>query len=245
MNSTTSSWDEAIMLLSADWSHKYLPYIGVEIQANYESGVQHAARNATRAIIGSETSYYNIDFSETRIRKTNQLFLNEVRQKADLITTTHVTRMLELITAASDDEEVTASLVQGAAATLNSDEGSEFPFNPAITVNTTLASRAAWQQAQDWYANLLEESDLACWNSTTEWDEYLRSLTDLPAALASYLSGVADRLGLMPLYWGLLKRRADASELEKLKVWLREVAVYRAHPDRRLVFPAYLEMPQP
>jgi hypothetical protein len=233
-------WDKPIMLLSSDWAYDYLAYIGLEVLEQYQEGVRNAARIAVLDMIGQNESYYSVDFDEQRIKGTYQLFLGKMKRQVSVAMINHISRVLDSIVTASDDERATVNLIEDAIFALNSNS-IDYPSKPTVSTVTLFSSRTAWEQSHEWYERL-QEADLACWTSSTDWDVYLRSLTDLPSALADYLYEVGCRMGRLPLYWSLLKRAIEQVELDKLKIWLFEAARYKVPTDRNLVFPAYIEL---
>jgi hypothetical protein len=244
MTSTVSTepspdWDKPIMLLSADWAVRFLPFIGIELHSKHLEATQQAARTAVTDFMGKKENYYYIDFNAERIAGTHSLFYSRLERSVPAPVVAHVEQRLAAILAPDERETTTTWLVSDAAQRLAADGGS---LKPAVSPHITGVCRDCWNLSQEWFSGVLMDSDDACWTSATEWDKYLRSLTDLPSMLSDYLNVVVGSVGQLPLYWSLLKRRVDAAELDLLKTWFRNVAAHGAGQDLVLVFPAYMEM---
>jgi hypothetical protein len=243
MELVDQSWDKPVMLLSADWSYAYLPYIGFEVESAYEGGVKEAARFAVRQMIGSKESYYYVDFTPERLKQTRQTFLRELKRHAPVALAKSIEQTIGIIVSASEDQRATTNLLSDAVFFLTKGVGIDIPFKPTCGDVVLDVCRQSWREAQDWYSGLLEEADDACWTSAGEWDSYLRGLTDLPSVLADYLYGVACHSGKLPLFWSLVKRRVGPTDLRELNLWFREAAAFLAPEDRALAFPPYMDLP--
>jgi hypothetical protein len=216
-----------------------LPYIGIEVPQEHEEALKAAAREAVREMLGTKESYYYIDFNAARFDRTRQTFLLQMKNGLPSSVAQCVERAVTSIITVSKDEQATAVLIADALYSLANHGGADYPFLPAADAAALETCTCSWNDAQAWYDKLAEESDTACWTSPTEWDRYLRSLTDLPSALSDYLWSVSGYVGRVPLNWSLLQRRLPQRDYETIKAWIRGAVQFRAPVERTLVFPAY------
>jgi hypothetical protein len=237
--------DKLVMLMSADWSESFLPYLGIEVLPEHQPALRAAARTAVAHAIGREDSYFSIDFSAKRIAETRSTFFSEARRRVPVSLLNALSTRFDAVLAPSKDEEGTVAILLDAAWSLAKGESTLFPTRPAVSASTLQVAAASWRQCDEWYEKLFPEADQACWQSATEWDTYLRSLSDLPSFLADYLCATVQTLGRMPMYWNLLVRRVDPAELDRLKHWFVEAAGLHAQPGLTVRFPSYMQVSLP
>lgn len=235
--------DKLVMLVSADWSERFLPYLGIEIAKEHQAAFRSAARTAVKDLIAGKESYFYVDFTAARIANTRNTFLSEARRKVPASFVAAVDARFDAVLAPSKEEETTISILMDAAWSLAKGEVFLFPNRPRVSVETLRATAESWQLCEEWYGHLFPDADAACWESTTDWDGYLRTLSDLPSFLADYLCATVQIVGRLPLYWSLLTRQVEAADFRRLNVWFREAAALHAQPGLTLSFPSYMGVP--
>ena len=66
--------DNLVMLFSTDWFFEFIPLVFPRISNEAKDAIQSASRIAVRDFMGKIDVYWNISFSDERIRKTVSLF---------------------------------------------------------------------------------------------------------------------------------------------------------------------------
>ena len=107
--------DYLVMLLSADWAERFLPFLGIEIAAVHQAAFRSAARDAVKRMMSGKDNYFYVDFTPERIAGTRALLLAQSRRKAPSTLVAEVdARFTELLTP-SKDEAATINILGDAA----------------------------------------------------------------------------------------------------------------------------------
>jgi hypothetical protein len=209
--------DKLVMLLSADWFLPHWHTIGIFAEEEKKRCLQQGCREIVRQIMSGAKQYWDTDFAPERVRKTRSAF--DVLLKTCKVEEAAVNRISGLGSEAESpiDDGTRWLLVSMTEQLLDSSVTEGPPLDNAVKD----ALKNEWKQ---WKEPSEIDFKTLCLTSTTNWDQYLKSITpDLPAMLADYVVAIASQ-SKFEVLWGFINARLPAKQRHELLNWYRSVA---------------------
>lgn len=208
--------DKTVMLLSTDWFLPYWCLIGIESDKEKQC-FQNGCREIVLQLISDASDYYLVNFSAERLDRTRQS-LRGLSRRCKLVPAALIA-LEELLANRSDRDQLqkTAWLFRSLHEEILADREVE----PSTkTVLAHIRSKFA-------FADDLPLEQI-CLQSTTSWDQYIRSLTpELPASLAHLVSTSLLSIAELRELLSVLRPK----EREQLHMRFRALATQRTGLD--------------
>jgi hypothetical protein len=207
-----SSSDQIIMLLSSDWFYKVADVFDIRPSPDSIKSVQSLGRAIVRDLMGSETNYFYVDFSEERRRGSLESFLAGVEHTSlDERSKAAITSLLSV-----DDETSRASFL---VRQILADLAAEAPGISALPLSPLAVVAARDACAEVLSENGRERLSAAATAASTNWDRFLAALTpDQPTALED-LAQARRRCHEVQKVWEELQSRLSLDERRTFRQW--------------------------
>lgn len=226
------SLDSLVMLLSTDW---FLPYwftLGIGMETEKKSLIQTNCREIVKQIMSGATEYWQTNFSDERVDKTNAMF-QDVLQKCsvDKAVTDKINGLIRGEKPPVD--EVTGWLVVSITEQLvHKTLGADHRLDPRITD----AIVRTWDMTSRMEPVEATELERLCLSSKSAWDVLIRNTTpDLPTKSADYASAVASK-DKFQRFWAAISTNLAPNERSELLKWYRAVGESMTGEPLRLSF---------
>jgi hypothetical protein len=214
--------DKIAMLLSTDWFFDHWGTIGLAVPSKERKIIQAGCRDIVKQIMGGVKNYYLTVFSNVRINQTRSLF-NTLLGKVKL--GEGVTKRLNALVSAEEDPRLDDGL-RWLLTHITNLFLNESPLIQQHKLNPAIRERL--QKACD-ESGLFDPDGVdfeeLCLDSTSQWDEYIRSLTpDQPTVLSDYLETDLIRGDRFEIIWSLIHAELSPTQNEELMNWYRSAA---------------------
>lgn len=221
--------DKIVFLLSTDWFFDKWVLMGVHLDSGVRRRVQQGCREIVKQIMSSAEgeSYFCTSFAESRTRETMTL-LDSLLKKSNVDLPIIHESNKSCTEEHSTEEWLLASITTELLSRLDD-------ANPPDLDRETLnVIASAWDVTSFELENdPLEE---ACRDSSTSWDQYIRSLTPgLPTYLSDFYN-VHIACSRFQAAWRIIMHRLRTDQTNKLVRFYKSVAMDLAQQDIDLEF---------
>lgn len=226
--------DYLILFLSSDWGIPYWPEIGANADPVQKIALQKGCRVLVVAMLDGAESYYHINFSPERRRKTEE-------------------DLRHLIKECNAEDQVLRVLEEWANLTHEKLNALTWYAHPTVMVVVDkqmhemprLDAHIREVLAEKWKTHGIEARvfpELAE-GSESEWDAYLRSIFDPPDALGNLL-WIVSLARRFERFWRDLCSELTASEIGELKLWYKAMMSNMLQDERPDLIPPYIAEPE-
>jgi hypothetical protein len=210
--------DDLIMLLSSDWFRSHWTSIGLLVDDEAGTCIQHGCRLIVKEVIGRTKEYYHIDFSDGRLERTRLQFVNLLgRCNVDAESARRITRLTSREIVQDVDEGTQWLLVTLSEQLINNSLAED--KKPAPAIAALIAGMAG-----RWTASAKQEIDVEglCLISETEWDQYLKALTpSIPERLSNYALSIPT-LDAFDVIREHLRTRLTPEQRAEVVAWYKD-----------------------
>lgn len=210
------SLDKHILLASADWFQQYITILWPSVPEGKAESVKIAARDTVKEMMSNIAIYWHIPFSAERINKSKNQYVKRLHELGlDEVT---VDQILSDIDASDSYEEEDSSLWVFWALTeylVNSANESKI-LEDRDQLRELI--RRIFHDVNEQLVPLNFEEEFM--NSSTAWDEYLKSLTpDLPSFICDYAEMKYAVVEKFKVFWTTLTKHLSRDEREIIVNW--------------------------
>ncbi|QNK67698.1 hypothetical protein [Variovorax sp. PAMC26660] len=210
--------DDLALLLSTDWFLQLWGTCGLLSPSPAAAEMNRQCREIVRDFVGENTRYWDVEYSRSRMKKTEDRFLQAMS----------VARLV------AHDRETLSGLNQGQSSNTHSLENTSLIFNLLMLLTSNgVADKdmrdgitpSMFQKIQASLAKHADEdrSEIvgAASQARTRWDAWAAQITsEIPGLLLGVARDVYDYNGPAAALWGSLRSGMSESEMSALKLWL-------------------------
>lgn len=223
MNATI---DKIVMLLSTDWFFGKWHLWGLQSPESVRRSMQQRCRSVVLDLLAGESNYWEISFSEDRLRRTFDDFLVAAAESNLLEKDIDFLRQVASETVLESQIMEDISLLEILTQMLVSDSSSQSAMSKELISKITM---------------LFEDTSVSgviaeCENPKSDWDKKIRDATaDLPARLGDFLLAVREQRHHFIRFWERLVATTSKEERNQLRAWYHNTSLE--------LFGSHMELP--